>query len=79
MRTEILKKYIAGKVADFLEKNARWIVDEDGDPGIQLFGNPYCVVRYYKWNDTFIVGKPEARIRIANKRELNLRGAGFVF
>jgi hypothetical protein len=76
---EILKKYLAGKVTTFLEKNAEWIVDEDGDPGIRFFDNDWCIIRYYKWNDCFLVGKPEAHVRTAKKRELNLRGPGWVF
>jgi hypothetical protein len=52
---------------------ARWIIDNEGDPGFRIFG--ICVT-YYKWDDTFIVRLPkeaeEAGIRLAEKRELHI-------
>lgn len=48
---------------------ARWIVDDDNDPGIRIFG---INIVYHKWNDTFIID--DCHYRLADKREITTTG-----
>lgn len=52
----------------------RWVVDEDGDPGIAMGRGPArIVVSYYKWPDTFIIRRASnVQLREPAKRELRV-------
>lgn len=55
--------------------NPRWIVDDDGDPGIAIGPGPFrVIVGYYKWPDVFTVRRASrVSFRDAKKRELNTK------
>lgn len=50
---------------------ARWIVDDEGDIGFQIFG---LAVLNYKWNDSFVVYAKGGDVswRLAEKREFSI-------
>lgn len=52
----------------------RWVVDEDGDPGIALGRGPLrIIIGYYKWADNFIIRRAsKVGHREAMKRELRV-------
>lgn len=52
----------------------RWVVDDDGDPGVAFGRGPLrTLVSYYKWDDTFIARRAgKVDHRPTNKRELNV-------
>jgi len=59
-----MKKKLIEKILKW--GKARWIIDEDGDPGIRIFG---INIIYYKWDDLFIVSKL-SRFRSSGEREI---------
>lgn len=64
-------KNLRSKIVNFLIR-PRWIVDEDGDPGIAFGCGPFrIIIGYYKWCDTFIIYRAsKVKYREAHKREL---------